>query len=99
MPSPAPFCGGGPAAASPAAGARPIPPQLHGPYNLWTRKVEGKTVNRRLTDEQVQRYQQWFDNWRRLRDLVAELQEVSLRAMEEAEGWDETSRDQRQRRR
>ena len=25
------------------------PPQLHGPYWQWTAKVNGKTVNRRLT--------------------------------------------------
>src|SRR3984893_12656352 len=29
------------------------PPQLHGPYYLWTRKVDGKTVTRMLTDEQA----------------------------------------------
>lgn len=25
------------------------PPQLHGPYWQWTAKIDGKTVNRRLT--------------------------------------------------
>lgn len=44
------------------------PPQLHGPYNQWTRKISGKTVTRLLTSDQLQRYQPWFDNARRLRD-------------------------------
>jgi hypothetical protein len=42
------------------------PPRLHGPNVTWTRKVNGKTVTRRLTREQVERYQPWFENNRRL---------------------------------
>lgn len=40
------------------------PPQLHGPYQHWTRTIAGKTVTPTLTDEQAQRYQPWFDNAR-----------------------------------
>ena len=29
------------------------PPQLHGPYWQWTAKVDGKTVNRRLTPREA----------------------------------------------
>ena len=63
------------------------PPQKHGPYLQWTRKVAGKTVTRRLSREQYQRYQPWFDNARRLRELTGQLEDLSLRAAEEAEGW------------
>ncbi len=63
------------------------PPQLHGPYIQWTRKVVGKTVTRTLTDEQYQRYRPWFDNARRLRELTTELEALSLRTAETAEGW------------
>lgn len=45
------------------------PPQLHGPYYQWTRKVGGKTVTRFLTDDQLARYEPWFANAQRLRDL------------------------------
>jgi len=54
------------------------PPQLHGPYHQWTRKINGKTVTRILTDDQLADYQPWFDNHRRLRELIAELEELSL---------------------
>jgi hypothetical protein len=64
------------------------PPQLHGPYIQWTRKVAGKTVTRRLSKDQLQRYQPWFDNAKRLRELTAELEALSLRTAEHAEGWD-----------
>ena len=53
------------------------PPQLHGPYHQWTRKINGKTVTRILTDDQLADYQPWFDNQRRLRDLITELETLS----------------------
>lgn len=65
------------------------PPRLHGPYLQWTRKIGGKTVTRRLTNEELARYQPWFDNARRLRELVSELEDLCLRAASEAEGWPE----------
>src|SRR5450759_1302955 len=37
------------------------PPQLHGPYWQWTAKVNGKTVNRRLTQREAELYQEWID--------------------------------------
>ena len=54
------------------------PPALHGPYWQWTRKVAGKTITRLLPDEQVADYRQWIDNDRRLRELVAELEALTL---------------------
>ena len=49
-------------------------------------------MNRRVpeihppTPDQARRYQAWFDNARRLRDLLGELEARSLRAFEDAEG-------------
>jgi hypothetical protein len=63
------------------------PPELHGPYIQWTRRVDGKTVTRFLSPDQLERYQPWFDNARRLRKLITELEALSVRAAEQAEGW------------
>jgi uncharacterized protein DUF6788 len=63
------------------------PPKLHGPYLTWTRKVSGKTVTRRLTTEQADRYRPWLTADRRLHELVTELQALSLQIAEQAEGW------------
>jgi hypothetical protein len=63
------------------------PPRLHGPYVTWTRKVGGKTVTRRLSPDQLERYRPWFENRRRLRELIGELETLSLEAAEQAEGW------------
>ena len=54
------------------------PPQLHGPYHQWTRKKNGRTSTRILTDDQLADYGPWFDNHRRLRELIAELEALSL---------------------
>lgn len=59
------------------------PPQLHGPYIVWTRKVNAKTVTRVLTGEQLHDYKHWFDNARKLRELVAELHTLSLEVIDE----------------
>jgi len=58
------------------------PPQLHGPYWWWTRKVQAKTVTRLLTDEQAADYGEWFNNARHLRALIAELEALSLAVVE-----------------
>lgn len=74
---------------NPTCRCRGEPPQLHGPYPTWTRKVDNKTVTRTLTTEQVERYQPWFDNARRLREILTELEALSLQAADTAEGWGE----------
>ena len=58
------------------------PPKLHGPYAFWTRKVDGKTVTRMLSDEEVTDYGPLFENSRKLRALTTELQELSLGLVE-----------------
>jgi hypothetical protein len=63
------------------------PPVLHGPYLSWIRKSDGKAITRKLTPEQEQHYRSWFDNSRRLHELTAELQALSVQAIEAAEGW------------
>jgi len=61
------------------------PPVLHGPYLHWTRTVAGKTVTRTLTPEQAERYQPWFENARRLREALTDLEARSLRMFLDAE--------------
>ena len=69
----------------PGCACKHDPPTLHGPYIQWTRTVDGKTVTRYLTQDQLGRYQQWFDNARRLREIVAKLEIATLHAVEQSE--------------
>jgi hypothetical protein len=64
------------------------PPQLHGPYISWTRKVNNKTVTRLLTEDQLADYQPWLDNNRRLRDLTRQLQALTLDIIDNDDRWD-----------
>lgn len=61
------------------------PPALHGPYIQWTHTVAGKTVTRYLTAEQLARYQPWFDNARRVKELVSKLEIASVHALDQDE--------------
>jgi hypothetical protein len=63
------------------------PPRPHGPYHQWTRKKDGKTATRILTDDQLADYQPWFDNHRRLRELITELETLSLAIAEADPRW------------
>lgn len=58
------------------------PPRLHGPYAEWTRKIDGKTITRRLTSDELTEYQPLFDNARKLRALLAKLQGLTLEIIE-----------------
>jgi len=56
------------------------PPKLHGPYNFWSRKVAGKTVNVILPSEQAARCQQWSRNMRRTDKILRQMQALGLLA-------------------
>jgi hypothetical protein len=63
------------------------PPRLHGPYHQWTRKKDGKTATRILSEQQLADYQPWFGNHRRLRELITELEALSLAIAEADPRW------------
>ena len=63
------------------------PDQRHGPYIQWSRTVKGRTVSKMLTPEQLETYQPWIDNQRRLRELAHQLETLSLEAIHTLEGW------------
>ncbi len=65
---------------NPTCRCKAHPPQLHGPYYVWTRKVAGKTVTAMLPPEHAALWQRWSRNMRTLDRLVRELQILGLRA-------------------
>jgi hypothetical protein len=68
-----------------ACACKTDPTALHGPYIQWARTVDGKTVTRYLSEAQLARHQPWFDNARRLKDLIAKLEIASVHALEASE--------------
>lgn len=58
------------------------PPQRHGPYYQWSRAVAGKTISRRLTEDQAELYRAWIANRKRLETIISQMQTVSANAGE-----------------
>jgi hypothetical protein len=58
----------------------------HGPYIVWTRKVNARTVTKVLSEDELADYRAWLDNSRRLRELVDELHKLTLQVVEEQQG-------------
>jgi hypothetical protein len=63
------------------------PALLHGPYIVWTRKIDQKTVTRVLSPDQLEDYRPLLDNAKRLRELVTELQSLTLEVIEGDDRW------------
>ena len=55
---------------------------LHGPYDQWTRKIGGKTVNLNLDPESAKLVKAWIRNNRMLRKLCRRLEKTSLAALQ-----------------
>jgi hypothetical protein len=75
---------------SPRCRCHSDPSQLHGPYPSWIRKAGAKTITRTLSPAQLERYRPLFNNTKRLRELISELETISAQAVEQAEGWART---------
>lgn len=58
------------------------PANRHGPYHHWTRKLQGKTVGRNLTDEEEPIFRKAIENSRNLEKIMREMYQVSERALE-----------------
>ena len=74
---------------TPTCRCRTEPNQLHGPYPSWIRKAGTKTVTRTLRREQLERYEPLFDNTRRLRELINELETLAVEVLDHANGDDQ----------
>ena len=55
---------------------------VHGPYNVWTRKVKGKTVTRNLTDVQAELCRECVRNLRQLEGIIEKMKELSVKYIE-----------------
>jgi len=52
---------------------------LHGPYYEWSRKVRGKTVTVRLSQEAAGLYREFTKNGRICKKLFSQMQMISIR--------------------
>jgi hypothetical protein len=59
------------------------PARWHGPYAQWTPKTAGKTITRRLSPAELAAYQPLSGNARKLRALLADLQDLTMQVIGE----------------
>ena len=62
----------------PGCHCRASPPILHGPYPTWTRKAGARSITKTLTAEEAERLRPYFTAHRRLRQLITELEAISI---------------------
>lgn len=70
------YCG------KPGCACQADPPRPHGPYWQYTRKHAGKTITRRLTPDQIERYRPWIENDHRIHELLARLEALGIGQLE-----------------
>jgi len=68
--------------ATPGCKCHADPPPPHRPYYQWTAKINGKTVTRRLTENEADLYREWIANDRQLRHLIQQMRQVAAKATE-----------------
>jgi len=56
-------------------------PGAGGPCYQWTRKVKGKTVSVALSQEQYQWLKEAISNWRKLQNILKEMQQLSRQVL------------------
>ena len=56
------------------------PARLHGPYWHFIAKVNGRTVNTRLSEQEARLYRQWIANDRAVRAILADMRAIALEA-------------------
>jgi hypothetical protein len=66
---------------SPGCRCRSEPPVLHGPYATWTHREGGRQVTRTIAAEQAEHLRPLIENGRRLRQLVAELEQLAVKTV------------------
>lgn len=49
----------------------------HGPYFLWTRKKNGKTISKRLSKKQVNSCKKFINNYAKLKKIIDKMLDIS----------------------
>lgn len=74
-------------------------PVVNGPYYLYTRKEKGKSVGRRLSEEQADRYREEVEAFHRFQALCNEYAETTERLVDLERGCKDGSQEKKLRKR
>jgi len=59
------------------------PNSRHRPYYDWTRKVKGKTVTIRLSQEEADIMKEWIENKKEFYEIIKRMEMITLEAVKE----------------
>ena len=55
----------------------------HGPYHIWTRKKNGKTITRSLSKKQAEHCLEYIQNLKKMEKIIEEMKKISIQIVEE----------------
>ena len=65
------------------AGKKQVDGKQYGPYYQWTRKIDGKTRTRNLSEKEVVAYTKAIENNRRLEAILQEMRVLSQNILDQ----------------
>jgi hypothetical protein len=66
----------------PNCGCKESEQMQHGPYHIWTRKVNGKTVTRSLSEKQARQCSLYIKNFKKIEGIIEEMKKISILMIE-----------------
>ena len=57
------------------------PKAHHGPYFYWTSKEQGKTISRKITQEEAEILEEWINNRRTIEAILKRMMKISEHAL------------------
>lgn len=67
----------------PNCGCKDNQEMKHGPYYIWTRKKNGKTVTRSLSKKQAEQCLEYIQNLKKMEKIIEEMKKISIQIVEE----------------
>ena len=64
----------------PNCGCKESEQMQHGPYHIWTRKENGKTVTRSLSEEQAGLCSLYIENFKKMESVIEEMKKIAGKA-------------------
>jgi hypothetical protein len=81
---------------NPKCACRRDPGARHGPYTYWSSKKAGKTISKKLSEEEAERLGAWVKNRQEVQSILEQMMEISSHALRVIEKRDK-NRDQKSR--
>ncbi|MBN2552685.1 MAG: hypothetical protein JXB06_07935 [Spirochaetales bacterium] len=66
----------------PNCGCKESEQMQHGPYHIWTRKENGKTVTRSLSEKQARLCSRYIENFKKMESVIEKMKKLTIQVIE-----------------